>query len=88
LIIFIFILWAKSTGVRGGCCFSIAQWQELELQALIFRHMIAGAAVPSELLHVVKKSLLTSSSSPYYLHHYSPHFHQAACKFFSSKENK
>ncbi|KAJ8433815.1 hypothetical protein Cgig2_017885 [Carnegiea gigantea] len=77
LVIFISVLWAKSAGL-GGYCFSIAQWQELELQALIFRHMIAGAAVPPELLQLVKKSLLTSYSSPYYLHHYSPHLHQAA----------
>ncbi|KAK6139906.1 hypothetical protein DH2020_026351 [Rehmannia glutinosa] len=54
-----------------GSYFSLAQWQELELQALIFRHMIAGAAVPSELLHLVKKSLITSS--PYYIHQYYSH---------------
>lgn len=65
--------------VGGGCGFSISQWQELELQALIFKHMIAGAAVPQELLQLVKKSLLTSSASPFYnLHHYSPHFQPAA----------
>ncbi|KAK4392089.1 Growth-regulating factor 3 [Sesamum angolense] len=46
-----------------GSYFSLSQWQELELQALIFRHMIAGAAVPPELLHLVKKSLINSSSS-------------------------
>ncbi|KAK6139988.1 hypothetical protein DH2020_026262 [Rehmannia glutinosa] len=56
---------------RMGSYFSLAQWQELELQALIFRHMIAGAAVPSELLHLVKKSLITSS--PYYIHQYYSH---------------
>ncbi|XP_011094403.1 growth-regulating factor 3 [Sesamum indicum] len=69
---------------RMGSYFSLAQWQELELQALIFRHMISGAAVPPELLHLVKKSLITSSpsssssSSPYYLcnslHQYYPHY--------------
>ncbi|XP_052172087.1 growth-regulating factor 3-like [Diospyros lotus] len=54
----------------GGGYFSLAQWQELELQALIYRHMLAGVAVPPELLHLVKKSLLNTSSplSPYYLH--------------------
>ncbi|KAL3623388.1 hypothetical protein CASFOL_032204 [Castilleja foliolosa] len=46
--------------------FSTSQWQELELQALIFRHMIAGAVIPTELLHLVKKSLINSPSSPYY----------------------
>ncbi|KAK4419340.1 Growth-regulating factor 3 [Sesamum alatum] len=65
----------------GSSYFSLAQWQELELQALIFRHMISGAAVPPELLHLVKKSLIassSSSSSPYYLcnslHQYYPHY--------------
>ncbi|KAL2481256.1 Growth-regulating factor 4 [Abeliophyllum distichum] len=65
-----------------GSYFSLAQWQELELQALIFKHMIAGAAVPSDLLHLVKKSLINSPPSPYYLshhhahalHHYHPHY--------------
>ncbi|CAI9760619.1 unnamed protein product [Fraxinus pennsylvanica] len=63
-----------------GSYFSLAQWQELELQALIFKHMIAGAAVPSELLHLVKKSFINSPSpSPYYLSHhplhpYYPHY--------------
>ncbi|KAL6514376.1 hypothetical protein OROHE_019118 [Orobanche hederae] len=65
---------------RMGSYFSSSQWQELELQALIFRHMIAGAAVPSELLHLVKKSLINSSPSyylcnplhPYYPHNYQP----------------
>ncbi|KAL2509225.1 Growth-regulating factor 4 [Forsythia ovata] len=57
--------------------FSLAQWQEVELQALIFRHMLAGAAVPPELLHLVKKSLI-SSHSPYLfshpIQHYYPHY--------------
>ncbi|XP_022888684.1 growth-regulating factor 3-like isoform X1 [Olea europaea var. sylvestris] len=58
-----------------GSYFSLAQWQELELQALIYKHMIAGAAVPSELLHLVKKSLINSPSPPYYLsQHYYPHY--------------
>ncbi|XP_028784770.1 growth-regulating factor 3 isoform X2 [Neltuma alba] len=53
---------------RMGNYFSLAQWQELELQALIFRYMLAGAAVPPELLHPIKKSLLQSPS--YFLQHY------------------
>ncbi|XP_022867103.1 growth-regulating factor 3-like isoform X1 [Olea europaea var. sylvestris] len=59
-----------------GSYFSLAQWQELELQAVIFKHMIAGAAVPSELLHHVNKSLINSSSPPYYQshHHYYSHY--------------
>ncbi|XP_075510042.1 growth-regulating factor 3 [Primulina tabacum] len=66
---------------RMGSYFSLTQWQELELQALIFRHMIAGAAVPQELLHLVKKSLIASPSSSYYLanslHQYYPHYQPA-----------
>ncbi|GAA0143826.1 hypothetical protein LIER_04419 [Lithospermum erythrorhizon] len=63
---------------RMGSYFSFAQWQELELQALIYRHMLAGSPIPPELLHLIKKSLL--ASSPYYLpnniQHY-PYFHQS-----------
>ncbi|XP_042054314.1 growth-regulating factor 3-like isoform X2 [Salvia splendens] len=51
----------------GGSYFSWAQWQELELQALIFRHIMGGGGVPAELLHLVKNSL---ASSP--LHYYHP----------------
>ncbi|XP_010242635.1 PREDICTED: growth-regulating factor 3-like [Nelumbo nucifera] len=47
---------------RMGGYFSLAQWQELELQALIFKYMLAGAAVPAELLQPIKKSLLGSSA--------------------------
>lgn len=59
--------------------FSMAQWQELEVQACIYRHLIAGAPVPPQLLHLVKKSLILNShsSSPYY--HSSPY--HTACKF-------
>ncbi|XP_074276886.1 growth-regulating factor 3-like isoform X2 [Silene latifolia] len=53
----------------GKYRFSMAQWQELELQALIYRHMVAGSTIPSELLHLLNNTLLTS---PYYLHHYPP----------------
>ncbi|KAL8168137.1 hypothetical protein V2J09_009636 [Rumex salicifolius] len=49
-----------STGLGGY--FSSSQWQELELQALIFRHMVAGASVPPQLLQLVQKSLLDSTS--------------------------
>ncbi|TKY53060.1 Growth-regulating factor 4 [Spatholobus suberectus] len=53
-----------------GSCFSFAQWQELELQALIFSYILAGAAVPPELLQPIKKSFL--HSPPYFLQHYHP----------------
>uniref|UniRef100_A0A7N0RGE4 Growth-regulating factor n=1 Tax=Kalanchoe fedtschenkoi TaxID=63787 RepID=A0A7N0RGE4_KALFE len=52
--------------------FSSAQWQELELQAVIFRYMLAGASVPAELLQPIKSSLLNSSS--FFLHHPLQHF--------------
>ncbi|PKI36179.1 hypothetical protein CRG98_043437 [Punica granatum] len=54
-----------------GSYFSWAQWQELELQALIYRYMMAGATVPPELLQPIKKSLLLHSS-PYFLHSHFP----------------
>ncbi|XP_010243928.1 PREDICTED: growth-regulating factor 3 [Nelumbo nucifera] len=62
---------------RMGGYFSLAQWQELELQALIFKYMLAGAAVPPELLQPIKKSLLSSSACylqyPYQQYqHYQP----------------
>ncbi|KAE8666290.1 Growth-regulating factor 3 [Hibiscus syriacus] len=60
---------------RMGSYFSLAQWQELELQALIYRYMLAGAAVPTELLQPIKKSLLYSST--YFLHHPYSHYQPA-----------
>ncbi|KAJ0972689.1 hypothetical protein J5N97_020648 [Dioscorea zingiberensis] len=48
--------------------FSLAQWQELELQALIYKYMLAGAPVPSELILPIKKSLL--AAQPYYYQHH------------------
>ncbi|KAK4478716.1 hypothetical protein RD792_014214 [Penstemon davidsonii] len=63
-----------------GSYFNLGQWQELELQALIFRHMISGVSVPHELLHLLKKSIISSSPPPsYYLSHslqqyYPPHY--------------
>lgn len=64
-----------------GSYFSLVQWQELELQALIFRYMSAGAAVPHELLQPIKKSLLHTPS--YFLHHPLQHYphYRPACKF-------
>ncbi|XP_050230565.1 growth-regulating factor 3-like [Mercurialis annua] len=57
----------------GSGFFSSAQWQELELQALIYRYMLAGAVIPPELLQSIKKSLL-HSASPYLLQHYSSYY--------------
>ncbi|KAJ0594084.1 putative transcription factor interactor and regulator C3H-WRC/GRF family [Helianthus annuus] len=36
--------------------FSIGQWQELEVQALIFRHMLTGSPIPPQLLHLLLNS--------------------------------
>ncbi|KAK4345781.1 hypothetical protein RND71_035957 [Anisodus tanguticus] len=66
--------------MMGSGYFSLAQRQELELQALIFRHFIAGAPVPPELLHLVKRSIITASPPPYYFSHpfhQYPHYQQA-----------
>ncbi|OIT03129.1 PREDICTED: growth-regulating factor 3-like [Nicotiana attenuata] len=60
----------------GSSYFSLGQWQELELQALIYRHFIAGAPVPPELLHLVKKSIITSYYSSHPMQQY-PHYQQA-----------
>lgn len=62
-------------GILGSnCFFSLAQWQELELQALIYRYMLAGVSVPPQLLQPIKKSL--NLFQPYSLQsHYHP-----ACK--------
>ncbi|XP_059669426.1 growth-regulating factor 4-like [Cornus florida] len=71
----------RSFPTRMGSYFSWGQWQELELQGMIFRHMLAGASIPPELLHLLHNSLLNSTTTtttppPYYLHypprHYQP----------------
>lgn len=72
----------KFSRMGSGGYFSLDQWQELELQSLIFRHFIAGAPVPSELLHLVKKSIISSPPPPpsyYYSHPFQqyPHYQQA-----------
>lgn len=88
LVIDVFCLgyeYGKKQGMGGGrSYFSMEQLQELELQALIFRHIISGATIPPQLLHLLitnKSFILSSLSSPYYqnqlpLQHYHP-----ACKF-------
>ncbi|BAT95959.1 hypothetical protein VIGAN_08280900 [Vigna angularis var. angularis] len=57
-------------------CFSFAQWQELELQTLIFRYMLAGTPVPPQLLQPIKKSFF--HSPPPFLQLYHP-----PCKFLT-----
>jgi len=71
--------------VEMGNFFSWAQWQELELQALIYRYMLAGASVPQELLLPIKKSLLHQSPM-HFLHHPLQHsfpHHQPSCQSLS-----
>ncbi|KAJ4895704.1 Growth-regulating factor 4 [Raphanus sativus] len=66
--------------LKMGNFFSWAQWQELELQALIYRYMLAGASVPQELLLPIKKSLFHQSPLNFLQHplpHNFPH-HQAS----------
>ncbi|CAI5467740.1 unnamed protein product [Closterium sp. Yama58-4] len=45
--------------VESGACgpFTVAQWQELEQQALIFKYLVAGAPVPLELVSRVRLSM-------------------------------
>ncbi|KAL5717101.1 hypothetical protein ACHQM5_010172 [Ranunculus cassubicifolius] len=60
-----------------GCFFSLAQRQELELQALIFKYMLVNAPIPPELLLPIKTSLLqnTSPASACYLYPYQQYQH-------------
>ncbi|KAL9256516.1 Growth-regulating factor 5-like protein [Drosera capensis] len=43
--------------------FTPSQWQELEHQALIYKHMVAGVPIPHDLLLAVKRSLDSPLSS-------------------------
>ncbi|URE37639.1 growth-regulating factor [Musa troglodytarum] len=57
--------------------FTLAQWQELELQALIYKNMIAGVSVPLELVLPIKRSLLGASPfshHPELYHHLQPSY--------------
>ncbi|KAI3899018.1 hypothetical protein MKW92_017740 [Papaver armeniacum] len=72
----------------GGGLFSISQWQELELQALIFKYMLAGAVIPSELLHSIKTSFINAPSCCHYPHqqlyqHYQPAASKQTASFVS-----
>ncbi|XP_074588915.1 growth-regulating factor 6-like [Curcuma longa] len=46
-------------GGGGGCRsrypFTLSQWQELELQALVFRYMASGIPVPSDLVPCIRR---------------------------------
>ncbi|KAK3220342.1 hypothetical protein Dsin_014312 [Dipteronia sinensis] len=43
--------------------FTSSQWQELEHQALIFKYMVSGVAIPPELIYSVKRSLDSSMNT-------------------------
>ncbi|KAG2325819.1 hypothetical protein Bca52824_008547 [Brassica carinata] len=67
---------SSSRFLKMGNLFSLAQWHELELQALIYRYMLAGASVPQELLLPIKNSLFHQSHLNflhYPLQHNFPH---------------
>lgn len=52
-------------GGGGGSCwppFTVAQWQELEHQALIFKYLKAGVQVPDALLAPIHQSLESMSA--------------------------
>ncbi|KAK1417426.1 hypothetical protein QVD17_26553 [Tagetes erecta] len=65
----------SSEGVRNNSCsrypFTASQWQELEHQALVYKYIISGMPIPSDLLITIKTSL--HSSTNLFLHHQPPH---------------
>ncbi|TXG68375.1 hypothetical protein EZV62_003310 [Acer yangbiense] len=48
--------------------FTPSQWQELEHQALIFKYMVSGVAIPPELIYSVKRSLDSSMNTRLFPH--------------------
>ncbi|XP_059634755.1 growth-regulating factor 1-like isoform X2 [Cornus florida] len=46
---------------RNSFPFTASQWQELEHQALIFKYMVSGVPIPSDLLFTLKRSLDSSN---------------------------
>ncbi|XP_024986974.1 growth-regulating factor 3-like [Cynara cardunculus var. scolymus] len=52
--------------------FNMGQWQELEVQALIYRHMLTGSPIPHQLIHLLLNSNSTSNSSFYPLSNFPP----------------
>ena len=51
--------------------FTAAQWKELERQALIYKYLVAGLPVPTELVVLIQRSI---ESIP------ARFFHQSSCK--------
>lgn len=48
---------------HGKCVFTIAQFHELQLQALIFKHIEGGTPVPVNLIMPIWKSVASSFGS-------------------------
>ncbi|XP_042500936.1 growth-regulating factor 1-like isoform X2 [Macadamia integrifolia] len=53
---------------RHASPFTTSQWQELEHQALIFKYMVSGVPIPSDLIFPIKRSLDSSLSSRLFPH--------------------
>ncbi|XP_042497075.1 growth-regulating factor 1 isoform X2 [Macadamia integrifolia] len=53
---------------RHGSPFTTCQWQELEHQALIFKYMVSGVPIPSDLIFPIKRSLDSLLSSRLFPH--------------------
>ncbi|KAL6005868.1 hypothetical protein ACLOJK_039913 [Asimina triloba] len=66
-----------ATGSRSP--FTASQWQELEHQALIFKHMVAGIPVPPDLLLPIRKSFESLPTRFY------PHPSMGYCSFYGKK---
>ncbi|XP_062087808.1 growth-regulating factor 5-like [Humulus lupulus] len=59
----------NSSAARNRSPFTATQWQELEHQALIFKYMVSGVPIPSDLIYSVKRSLDSSFSSRLFSQH-------------------
>ncbi|WCJ39430.1 growth-regulating factor 5 [Euphorbia peplus] len=58
----------RSFSSSSSSPFTAIQWQELEHQALIYKYMVSGVPIPSELIFSVKRSLESSLSSRIFPH--------------------
>ncbi|WOL11586.1 hypothetical protein Cni_G20350 [Canna indica] len=47
--------------------FTASQWQELELQALVFKYMVSGIPVPSDLILCIRRSLFMDPQTLHFL---------------------
>ncbi|KAF4368932.1 hypothetical protein F8388_021544 [Cannabis sativa] len=59
----------SSAAARNRSPFTATQWQELEHQALIFKYMVSGVPIPSDLIYSVKRSLDSTFSSRLFSQH-------------------